>query len=105
MYCDNCGSPTGLNDRNFTQGGGALCDNCRQVNRIHVVVELSIDLLGRDPEEILGDLEAAPPNIHGLSIGGLGPIAYHVVRNGELAEVEALVGPEVMRQYWPEEDK
>ena len=95
-YCDNCGSPTGLNDRNFTDSGGALCDNCRQINRIHAVVELSIDLLGREPEVILGDLEAAPPNIHGLTIGGVGPIAYQVVRNGELAQVEALVSPAVI---------
>ena len=27
-YCDICGNPTGLNDRNFTEGGGALCDEC-----------------------------------------------------------------------------
>ena len=44
MYCDNCGSPTGLSDRNFTQGGGTLCDECRQINRVYVLAELSIDL-------------------------------------------------------------
>ena len=81
-YCDNCGSPTGLNDRNFTQGGGALCNNCRQINRVYVLAELSIDLRGRDVEEVLTYLQA-PINLQGLFDVQPSLIAYHVVRNGE----------------------
>ena len=103
--CDNCGAETGYNDRNFTEAGGALCDRCRKINRIHVVVELSIDLLDRDPEEILGSIEAAPPNIHGMTIGGANVIASHVVRNGELAEVETFVSPEVFMWMWRGKDE
>jgi len=99
-YCDNCGAETGYNDRNFTDSGGALCDRCRQINRVYVMVELAIDLHGRDPEEVLDSLEAAPPNIDGMTIGGANVIASHVVRNGELAEVETFVSSDVFMWMW-----
>ena len=37
--CDNCGVETGYSDRNFTDSGGALCDRCRQINRVHVLAD------------------------------------------------------------------
>ncbi len=27
-YCDECGTPTAAADRNFTEGGGVICDSC-----------------------------------------------------------------------------
>ena len=58
--------------------------------RIKILVGLEIEMLGREAEEIVGSIEAAPPNIHGMTIGGATVVAYRTDGTPVIPNLDAL---------------